>query len=580
MGILDKRDTKYVKGRSEEKPKEEEVQLALVDSLARTTLSYFEVHEICDRFASELKQLMVIDWAVIASIDKDKHTVHLSPLSSKISFTWDLGYKIVLPGTPLARVAESKCALVEPDLTQESRFWTGISWLKEGIRAVACMPLFFGGEVFGALIVGSRQPQAYGERELRLLRYAASQIAMPLQYSFLVEGNYREKERRVALSRLSQIIGSVVDMAELGVDFAKELRNHVPFDHFSIAFVEGEKVTSFVLCSVKEAEAPKVVSYPLKDTAVGWVIANRKAHVAHDFAIERQFPIDEVHLRNGLRTEIRVPLFSRGEVFATIHLCSLQPTVYQQREQEFLEQLATQIALPIENIRLRRQRSEEAKFVATLARKLRDSLTPVVAIAELLREESRKEPESRWAKLSQIAFQSAQAARVGLERLTNFIQIETSMPAIHREPSNIKAMLRKVAKQALPLAQSKKQLLGLELPQSVPSVEVNSQMLEQALSNLLESAIELSSEGSDITLHLREINSSVTIEVQWPGTPFSSEEQERLFQPYPLTELDKRPFPELALSLAITRQLVELCGGRVWAESKPGGNLFCISLPS
>lgn len=48
------------------------------------------------------------------------------------------------------------------------------------------MPLFSGGEVFGSLIVGSRKPDAYRERELKLLKYTASQLALPLANSLLL----------------------------------------------------------------------------------------------------------------------------------------------------------------------------------------------------------------------------------------------------------------------------------------------------------------------------------------------------------------------------------------------------------
>jgi hypothetical protein len=90
----------------EEKDKEtlseEEEQLALVDSLSRATLSSSGVNEICQRFATELSEVMEIDWGAIAIIDNSKDAICLSPLSREIPVSRDLGDEVLLSGTPVA----------------------------------------------------------------------------------------------------------------------------------------------------------------------------------------------------------------------------------------------------------------------------------------------------------------------------------------------------------------------------------------------------------------------------------------------------------------------------------------------
>ncbi|MFQ5925751.1 MAG: HD-GYP domain-containing protein, partial [Dehalococcoidia bacterium] len=111
-----------------------------------------------------------------------------------------------------------------------------------------------------------------------------------------------------------------------------------------------------------ETELGTGVTIPLKGSIAEWVVAHKRTNIETDFAQERQFPIDERHLSGGLRSAIRLPLLSKGEVIGTFNLTSRHPNAYGEREQEILEELAGQIAVAIENDRLyeeAKQRKEE-----------------------------------------------------------------------------------------------------------------------------------------------------------------------------------------------------------------------------
>jgi len=169
--------------------REKEEQLALANMLSRIILSSSNISELTEGFAKELKRFMSIDWGTIAWIE-NQATVRFLPLSGKISATRDFGSTLPLEKTPIAWLAENKRALVETDLGKASQPWTA-SFLgklgKQEIRSMVLMPLFSEGEVFGSLIVGSRKPDAYRERELKLLKYTTSQLALPLANNLLLQ---------------------------------------------------------------------------------------------------------------------------------------------------------------------------------------------------------------------------------------------------------------------------------------------------------------------------------------------------------------------------------------------------------
>jgi len=195
--------------------REKEEQLALANMLSRIILSSSNISELTEGFAEELKRFMSIDWGTIAWI-KNHDTICFLPLSGKISLSRDFESILPLEKTPVAWVAENKRALLEPDLAKASQPWTAsfLSKLgKQETRSMVLMPLFSGGEVFGSLIVGSRKPNAYRERELKLLKYAASQLALPLANSLLLQ-----KERSALagdfLTPLTPVIASSGLLAE------------------------------------------------------------------------------------------------------------------------------------------------------------------------------------------------------------------------------------------------------------------------------------------------------------------------------------------------------------------------------
>ncbi len=65
-----------------------------------------------------------------------------------------------------------------------------------------------------------------------------------------------------------------------------------------------------------------------------------------------------------------------------------------------------------------------------------------------------------------------------------------------------------------------------------------------------------------------------------PAHGISPEETQRIFQPYHRVEQDRHKFPGLGLGLAVSKQIVEAHGGRIWVTSELGrGSIFHFLVP-
>ena len=119
----------------------------------------------------------------------------------------------------------------------------------------------------------------------------------------------------------------------------------------------------------------------------------------------------------------------------------------------------------------------------------------------------------------------------------------------------------------------------IDIPESLPVVEVDPDRLAQALGNLLTNAIKYTPEGS-VSVEASLQAEGLSISVADTGIGIAPAEQARIFEPFYRSQRDKR-FPQgMGLGLSIARDLVLAHGGHLDLQSAPGqGSRFTLWLP-
>ncbi|GAI55975.1 unnamed protein product, partial [marine sediment metagenome] len=128
---------------------------------------------IFDSFVGELRKAVDVSWAAVA-LTEDSDLYFLA-LSSEIGSAWKVGERVPIKGTATEWVVTHKKAMVESDLSQESQFVMAESYLKQGVRSIAHLPLIAKGRAIGSLIVASRHPNAYSRTHIVFLEQLVSQ---------------------------------------------------------------------------------------------------------------------------------------------------------------------------------------------------------------------------------------------------------------------------------------------------------------------------------------------------------------------------------------------------------------------
>jgi signal transduction histidine kinase/uncharacterized membrane protein len=123
--------------------------------------------------------------------------------------------------------------------------------------------------------------------------------------------------------------------------------------------------------------------------------------------------------------------------------------------------------------------------------------------------------------------------------------------------------------------------LRVELPENVPRVRGNSIRLRQVLTNLVDNALKYTPEGGAVAIRVLIENGSVTVQVRDTGIGIGFDDLPRIFEKFYRVKTEETgDVVGTGLGLAIAKSIVEMHGGRIWAESEPGaGSTFSFALP-
>ncbi|GHU67814.1 hypothetical protein AGMMS49983_19540 [Clostridia bacterium] len=150
---------------------------------------------------------------------------------------------------------------------------------------------------------------------------------------------------------------------------------------------------------------------------------------------------------------------------------------------------------------------------------------------------------------------------------------------------NFEKMLHNVSNVITFRADEKHQQFIVRIASDIPPMLVgDDQRLAQVITNLLSNAVKFTPDGGSVSLNthlVSDIDDAITIQVEVTdtGIGISEQQQSRLFQSFQQAESSTtRKFGGTGLGLVISKQIVEMMGGRIWIESELGrGSTFAFT---
>lgn len=217
-------------------------------------------------------------------------------------------------------------------------------------------------------------------------------------------------------------------------------------------------------------------------------------------------------------------------------------------------------------------------LIVYLAHDLKTPLTSVIGYLSLLRDEPQISPELR-AKYTGIALDKAERLETLINEFFEITRFNLSHLTLETSPIDLTRMLEQVVSEFAPMFAEKELQCALELPAALP-YECDADKLARVFDNLLRNACHYSFPGGTVTVSAAQDESQIRLRFTNPGRTIPPDKLARLFEQFFRLDASRGTGGGGAgLGLAIAKEIVELHGGKITAESENNTVSFLVALP-
>lgn len=275
--------------------------------------------------------------------------------------------------TVAAYVYRTQATIVLGSPDMDPRFpVTSVHMQESGLQSLCAVPLTTAHRRLGSLIIGSIQPEAYTPEEVRFFGLMADQIALASDDAINFANSQRAQQRLQLLLDLTNRVASHLNLREVLREISAQIRGVMQCDGVGIGLPSPEtgRFRIYVL-DFPNAPADLEEGYePDDENPVATVFRSGEPAIFRGENILRSKTAAE----HGIRSSVHVPLTGRGGVVGVLSLGTQRDDAFSSDDLPFLNQVAHQLALAIENALAYSEVSEEKEKLALEKLYLEDEL--------------------------------------------------------------------------------------------------------------------------------------------------------------------------------------------------------------
>jgi signal transduction histidine kinase len=285
----------------------------------------------------------------------------------------------------------------------------------------------------------------------------------------------------------------------------------------------------------------------------------------------------------GVVSTMIIPIVSSGKVLGVLSVAYAESgRHYTEEDFVFMQEYCNHLSVVLENARLYEElKAKDAakdEFLATLSHELRNPLAPIKTMLELIK----LKPQSAELKndITVIEHQFDHLTKILID-LLEVNRYARGKINLELRRVNLLTAIKNSIESAAPFIKKKGIAFTSELPSQTIVIRADQTRLEQALMNVLHNAEKFTPPGGRIWIELKSDDHIATITIGDTGVGIDAEMLPHLFEPAARSKGGHHKTEGLGLGLMLVKEIVQLHGGTITAQSEGEGKgtQFSITLP-
>jgi PAS domain S-box-containing protein len=419
-----------------------------------------------------------------------------------------------------------------------------------------------------------------------------------------IDEQRRAENRLDVLVRVSELIRTLHDPYELSCEVAKTIGTHLNVRRCLFNETDVERDLEIVhkdYCDGAESVAGehRISDYSRVttiDMERGNTVVNTDSKTDPRTADDYSRSYEET----GERAYVAVPLMREGRWVASLWASDDKPRQWRKEEVSLLQTVAERTWTAIEKLKAEAEREQllqseqEARdaaekanqlkdeFLATLSHELRNPLNVILGYSELLLRMPEIEQSPRLVQMGEALRRNAQSQSQLINDLLDLSRLQRGKISLNQEPVSLAAIIDNAVETVRADASAKGINIRLNAGDQLLLVDGDRLRLQQIAWNLLNNAVKFTPAGGSIEIGLNGENHNAVLVVSDTGQGIDRSFLPHVFEMFRQADgSNRRLHGGLGIGLALVRQLVELHGGAISAESQGTnkGSRFTVRLP-
>ncbi len=398
-------------------------------------------------------------------------------------------------------------------------------------------------------------------------------------------GKLRDLEGRqqqlLRLVELSVTLNSTLDLDELLQTITATATELLDCEASSILLYDEKNPRLYFAASTgtdpgKLAEIP----VPMEGSIAGTIFRTNQPMILNNVEQDpRHYSNVSDQVKFKIKTLLGVPMPIKDRTVGVLEAVNKRDGVFNERDVAILSVTAAHAAIAINNARLlkttqqalekvRETNSIKSNFLSLASHELRTPLGIIIGYATFLQEEAKGELSDH----AQQVLNAAAQMRSLLDQMNNLTLLQADEMEMRPANISIQDVLNFACDEIKYFAARKNLALVFAFQDDPIYVNVDAEKTTLAIVNLLNNAIRFSPENSQIVIGAIEQGKQVMAWVQDNGSGIPGDKLQKVFEEfYQLEPPNTRHYGGLGIGLTIAKGLIEVQGGKIWAESEGVG---------